>query len=118
MPNLNWVSVQRVVSSLVLWIASKPIFALIFLLVLILSTNAISGWYIHRKMNSEMVHQLKKQAEEYEKKSKEKEQEFQKIINPLIEERDALKKRLIKIVPAKPPANETELIKRFKALGY
>ena len=69
-------------------------------------------------MNRKMISQLKTQAEEYEKKSKEKEQEFQEIITPLKEERDALKNRIVKIAPAKPPANESELVKRFKALGY
>jgi len=110
--------VKRAASSWVTAIATRPMLALIIVLLVVLLAIAATGYVVRQRTVASMIQQLKDQAASYEKTIQEREVRYLRQVGPLIAERDALKKRLGKIKPLPAPANDKELIARFKTLGY
>ena len=101
------------------WIVTRPILALIIVLLLILLASGASGYFVNQRAVAARIQALKDQARENEEKMAKMEQEYLAVVTPIIAEREALKKRLAGAVkPRKPPKDDKELIERFRKLGY
>jgi len=112
-------SVKRAASSWVTAIATRPMLALIIVLLLVLLASGVSGYFVSQSATKARIQALKDQAKEYEETMALREQEYQKKLGPIIAQRNALKKRIeAGKIPAKPPKDEKELIERFGKLGY
>lgn len=119
---MKWKFAQNAGSSLGSWIVSKPWVALSILLILILLATGISAKIVRDRtlLEAEKIIRMEKAA--LEAREEENQLKYKRDIQPILRERNQLRKRLADLrgerEAVKPPESENELVSRFRALGY
>jgi hypothetical protein len=107
-----------------MWAPKKILTALtIAVLFLVALGSAVDSWRTRKALREVQALQqaaLEDAAKAKEKEFREAEEAWLRVINPVTQERDALRKKLARVQGRKfdPPKDAAEAVKRWKALGY
>jgi Na+-transporting methylmalonyl-CoA/oxaloacetate decarboxylase gamma subunit len=115
-------SARNAGNSLASWIVSKPLIALLLILILILASAGISATVVRNRTLLEAEKLIKQEKKALEQREKQYKLEFDHKLQPIIRERNRLKRNLVALQgerkSIKAPESEDELVARFRALGY
>lgn len=104
------------------WIATRPMFALIILIILLVLASGISAKIVRDKMLKEKEIEIRMEKKALEEREREYRQQHEAALRAVKLERDRLKARLGDLEKRReeiePPKDVNELISRFRALGY
>jgi len=102
------------------WLKKNFLLALTIVLLLVIALGSAVDSYRQRQLVKQLQANLVERTKAFEEKMEEGEEAWLKIVNPVMKERDMLRKRLSKIEkkPFNRPESAKETAKRWKELGY
>jgi len=100
------------------WLRDNLLIAITIVVLLIVALGSAADSFQKRQLVKQLQANLVDQMEAKEKELEDAEEAWLKIVNPIAAERDALRKKLSKSGKFRPPKDDEEAVRRWKALGY